>query len=161
MDVQVSSSLDSLTPVASSAVIENNTQQMCKNPRYRGLTPFQKGQIVPKRGRPKGSVSLKESLIRLLTKSSADQIIHTLIDMAQSGSIQHTKLITELTGDIMNGPPQTSVQVGNVNFITPELIDAARSFLNKNTNPKPIGYTNAYVDVPAIPVSASVKHPRP
>jgi|ERR1035441_6831353 hypothetical protein len=135
------------SPVVSSVTVNSSSvAPITRTKRIIGR-PFKKGNPGGP-GKPKDSVSLKTSLKQLLTKSSSDEIIGTLIDMAKSGSIQHTKLIAELTGDVSNGSPQ--VNIGHATLVSTELIDAARAFLiQKNT------YTNQIVDV--TPISSSIQ----
>jgi hypothetical protein len=92
------------------------------------LIPLKKGMTANKKGRPVGSISLKHRLEKLLTKSSADQIINELIDMAKSGSIQHTKLVCELTGDLNASAPQLTIN--NNTLISSDIIEMARAFLS-------------------------------
>jgi hypothetical protein len=132
-NTNISSSLNSPATKVSASAIKIDTDKSVKKPikgRFvKGISGNPSGG-----GRPKGSVSLKTSLNRLLSKSSSDEIINTLIDMAKSGSIQHTKLVAELTGDITNAPT-SQVNIGQATLISTELIDAAREFLISKSNP--------------------------
>ena len=80
-------------------------------------------------GRPKGSVSLKSRLNRLLTKETANQIAQELINMAiKEHNVQAIKLIAELCDDLK---PNASVSITTNNtIIGSDMIEAAREFLS-------------------------------
>ena len=82
-------------------------------------------------GRPKGSVSLKSRLLRLLTKETANEIAQELINMAvKEHNVQAVKLIAELCDDLK---PNAEVNITTNNtLIGADMIEAARQILNKN-----------------------------
>lgn len=125
--VPVSQSLSLSTPLT---LTEDNAKTIKK---HKGNPAWKKGVSGNPAGggRPKGSISLKASIERLLTKSNADEIINTLIEMAKSGSIKHTQLVAQLTGDL-SSTPQVNIQSNTL--ITSELVNAARQFLADKDN---------------------------
>ena len=100
---------ETLSPVSQSLTL---TETNYKTPKKRGR-PFKIGN--PGGGRPKGSVSLKMRLLRLMTPETVDELAKTLLDMAnKEHNIQALKLIAELAGDLSSAPGYYSKQYSNI-----------------------------------------------
>ena len=94
---------------------------------------WQKGVSPNPGGMPRGTVSLKRTLQKLLTKEKAAEIIQTLVDMAvKEKNIKAIYLIAELTGDL-GRQAQVAIQVSNP-VSDPAVIERARQYAQMNNN---------------------------
>lgn len=110
--------------------------------------PFVKGKSGNPGGKPKGAVSLKATLMRLLTPQTADAIVAKLLSDAKDGNHKSIELICELMGEIGKAVPQLAVQINN-SVSVDELMDRAKQY----------ALSNGIIDVKALPVSSSISTP--
>ena len=122
-----------MTVSASITTVSDNIDKKAalRAKRIANLKPFKKGHAP---GRPKGVVSIKESLKKALTPAAADAIIKDLINDATygtaSGSLAAKKFVTELTGEY--NEKGTAVVVNNNSLtIDNETMEIARQLIKE------------------------------
>ncbi len=116
------------------SLLDSSTKSVKKEKRTDHL--FKKGQSGnPKGGgRPKGSVSLKTRLEKMLTKDKADEIVQVLLDMATvDRNIQAHKLLLELKGELIassqSGTTHNQLTINANSYTVPvELMDRAKGY---------------------------------
>jgi hypothetical protein len=160
MDSNITSSSAPLVDIEVLHKIENviqNTTGLTSNgivpiKRKRGnpsLKPrWVKGQSGNPSGRPKGSVSIKDTIIRKMNKENANRIADTLISGSILGEDKKITMVLQLNNDLVEAPTVSIHQ--NNNFTIPnEIIDRAREFAKI-----PYDVTDV-IDVGSTPVSSS------
>ena len=109
--------------------------------------PFEKGKSGNPKGRPKGllnsPVSLRATVMRLLTPEKAEAIMTAFLHKAEAGDVKALTLLAELVGEIGKNVPQVAVQI-NQNFSEEMLLERAKK------------YAGLLPSTPSTPISASI-----
>lgn len=103
------------------------------------------GQSGNPAGRPTGSVSLKTTLLQLLTPERAKKIVDAMMKKAESGDMKAVMLTAELLGEIGKNAPTLALQINN-QMSDDVLLERARRYVG-------------IIDVTASPVTASALLP--
>jgi hypothetical protein len=127
-----------------SASVPNNTVIQSKNPRYRGLKPFPKGVSGNKKGKPKGTVQIKDSIRKVLTKERATSIAENIVHGAEQGDDRKRGDLLKLTGDFTDVLPQ--VTVNNNTLISQDVIELARQFFLADQQKQIVDVTASYAN---------------
>lgn len=116
--------------------------------------PFEKGKSGNPKGRPKGlitsPVSLRATVMKLLTPEKAEAIMKAFLEKAEGGDVKALTLLAELVGEIGKNVPQVAVQI-NQNFSEEMLLERAKKYAGLLPSPSTV--------ITTTPISASISSP--
>ncbi len=114
---------------ACGTLAEKPRESSATRPKARGR-PFVKGVCPNPGGRPKGSVSLKAALKRVLSRQDGEAMMRKLVMMGKAGDLRALKLLAELLGELGPGVALKLEQADNtpreIQIYWPNERDAAR-----------------------------------
>lgn len=97
---------------------------------------WKKGESGNPKGKPKGTIQIKDVLRKKLNKENANQIVDTLIKGSIAGEDKKTEVILKLNGELNEN---SNVNITNQSLtISQDLLDAARQYLLGQEQSKPI-----------------------
>lgn len=124
------------TTIVENGDIHRESQELAKERRNKNLkAPWKKGQSGNPRGKPKGTVQIKDSLRKRFKKENANKVCDAMIKGAEEGDHKSREHLMKLTGDL-DETPQVSINNNTIN-ISEDIIEAAKEYL-KNQSIKKI-----------------------
>ncbi len=107
-------------------------QQFQKQTKENGgnLTPFKKGVITNKRGRPIGALSMKEKLKKMFVEKGATEFTNTIWELCiKDKNVRMIECVLKIAGALDQTPISLNVNNNNLSIIPQAIIDSAKRII--------------------------------